>query len=400
MVISTDLEINSTYKINNTYICNVWAKLRLFWIKIILLFLFLWILMNYSIYAAVFGKDDRNPMLSDGYPWSAIGKIITDQGDCTGSLVGPNLVLTVGHCIYDKNGQPKTNIKFYPNYKNGKGHFYSGVSKVWSGTVKSGWKGRIGDYKVNGRIDYSIIRLKSPLGQKYGWLDWAIETPTILNDVTMVGYSKDFMNGQIAGIQENCRIRGQRLGTFTNDCDAGVGASGGPLLVKHGDRYVIVGVYVAGYEQIFSEFGHQNANLAIKISALSSLLQSLHRNIKYELQTHILLCNKTETKLFSTVAFYDKYWLTKGWMEILPSSCLEVNLENQINNTYYIYTENDFGLDWVGNGKKSFCINNREPFRIKNASKVSCNGKNQVKLNFAGPFTLSEQGLNHRNFLP
>ena len=36
------------------------------------------------------------------YPWSSVGKIYNSTGGaCTGSLVGPNKVLTAAHCIFN-----------------------------------------------------------------------------------------------------------------------------------------------------------------------------------------------------------------------------------------------------------------------------------------------------------
>src|SRR5262249_1800512 len=51
------------------------------------------------------GKDQRVPMEPTAWPWQAIGRVnITDRvvgRYCTGTLVGPRLVLTAGHCLYD-----------------------------------------------------------------------------------------------------------------------------------------------------------------------------------------------------------------------------------------------------------------------------------------------------------
>jgi hypothetical protein len=51
------------------------------------------------------GKDRRVPIEPAAWPWQAIGRVnVADRvvrRYCTGTLVGPRLVLTAGHCLYD-----------------------------------------------------------------------------------------------------------------------------------------------------------------------------------------------------------------------------------------------------------------------------------------------------------
>ena len=53
------------------------------------------------------------------YPWSAVGKLTFIQNGLEGSgsaaLIRPNILLTAGHCIYDRdNGGPSTSASFFP----------------------------------------------------------------------------------------------------------------------------------------------------------------------------------------------------------------------------------------------------------------------------------------------
>ncbi|MEM6402639.1 MAG: trypsin-like serine protease [Cyanobacteria bacterium P01_D01_bin.116] len=54
--------------------------------------------------------DDRVPMLSRKYPWSAIGRVQGFDGNggsyhCTGTLIAEDVVLTNAHCVMVSNPQ-------------------------------------------------------------------------------------------------------------------------------------------------------------------------------------------------------------------------------------------------------------------------------------------------------
>lgn len=67
-----------------------------------------------------FGNDDRLPMTSSAYPWSAIGRVqINGGGHCTGALIARDLVLTNAHCIFENGTRRFLGASFSPNYKNG-----------------------------------------------------------------------------------------------------------------------------------------------------------------------------------------------------------------------------------------------------------------------------------------
>ena len=71
---------------------------------------------------AIFGLDNRHPMLSRDYPWAAIGRIEAVKADgktdyhCTGSLITEDIVLANAHCVVDPyTYKVSKEIKFRPN---------------------------------------------------------------------------------------------------------------------------------------------------------------------------------------------------------------------------------------------------------------------------------------------
>ncbi|GJG85944.1 hypothetical protein tb265_11250 [Gemmatimonadetes bacterium T265] len=81
----------------------------------------------------VFGNDDRQPFYPSGYPWQCVGKLLvwtnpsspSSQSTGTGTLVGPNLVLTAGHMA--PWGSDPWMMQFIPAYYNGSSILGAGV---------------------------------------------------------------------------------------------------------------------------------------------------------------------------------------------------------------------------------------------------------------------------------
>jgi V8-like Glu-specific endopeptidase len=202
---------------------------------------------------AIIGVEDRYEVDVRGFPFSAVGRITYDIpvgfGTCTGSLVGPRVVLTNGHCVWDnKKEQFHQNIKFAPAHRGDRAPY--GEHRVSRVVVSQKYLDGEHGY------DYAFLVLTQPVGRQAGWLG-------------VTGYNPRWNNGRywyVAGYGTNyeghpfdsryqtanqypCQIHTQLFGRAAHghDCDTGQGNSGSPLFgYWHRVPYVI-GVNYAGW---------------------------------------------------------------------------------------------------------------------------------------------------------
>lgn len=233
----------------------------------------------------VIRTDDRVPVTSRSYPWSAIGRVEfeTDRGMgiCSGTLVKPDIVLTNAHCAVDPATQTVyQNIRFAPNLINGTlkdEDDRATVVDLWSGT----------DFSDRDQPphpdDWAFLKLDKPLGEQYGTIGWQSFPVSVLIDnpeqFIMVGYSGDFPSdspGETAGAHEACSILGSvDDNVLRHNCDTTGGSSGGPILAVVDNGYVIVAVNSSGRTEKSSGTGI--VNFATKISRIVEQIQAAAR---------------------------------------------------------------------------------------------------------------------------
>lgn len=225
----------------------------------------------------VIGADDRVPVLTRAYPWSAIGRIEAAKADgsgytCTGTLIGTDIVLTNAHCLMDpttnqpiigRNQSPDSPIQIV---------FQAGMIK---GVALD--SARVIDYRYGTNKplkfigdDWAILKLDKPLGVMYGYLGWQnldFSNPKISqatrDRLNLVGYASDFptqanreygQGGDTAGMNVGCSIEGIEMkgaskGVLLHRCDSNPGASGGPLFAQFSDgNYYILGLHSGSSE--------------------------------------------------------------------------------------------------------------------------------------------------------
>ena len=225
---------------------------------------------------SVIGADDRIRIRdTTAFPFSAIAYLELEDEDgeviasCTGTFIGPDALLTAGHCLWDAEAEDWTssNIRVIPG-KNGSaepfGYDYADdwwVPDAYTETGSTDW-------------DWGVIKLADDsLSRKTGWLTVAVLSTETLEAVdfqpVIVGYPGDKPNGTMWGLIRPAFLTVADF-TLYYDIDTAPGQSGsaiwsaqqGPNLGK------VVGIHSQG--------GTVNSGSRIDQELLDDILQGCH----------------------------------------------------------------------------------------------------------------------------
>jgi len=234
---------------------------------------------------AVVGPDNRVQLTSRQFPWSTVGRLdiafpdSDDRKQCTGTLIGKNLVLINSHCLYTDPPEFQNRVSkgssdsapylvFKPNLnrQNTDTSGYNTNHRAVVTDYQFGWEDvspeqiQAFDPDVVHR-DWAILTLDQDLGDIYGYLGWRQidwtdpEQLAALNgQVNLAGYSGDFprnfpqeRRADVAGVHVGCSIeRVEEDGMLVHDCDTTGGSSGSAITALFDDgNYYIVGLHNA-----------------------------------------------------------------------------------------------------------------------------------------------------------
>jgi V8-like Glu-specific endopeptidase len=164
----------------------------------------------------------------DSRGWDAVGKLVmSDRGFCTGALIGPQLVLTAAHCLYDKTTgvqiRPE-DIEFQAGFRNGRAVAYRTVSRA---VAHPDYRYAAGDKLDRVTDDLALLELSQPIRLPSLEPFETGATPVEGDAVGVVSYAQ--YREEAPSIQEACEVLAGRRDTLILTCSVDFGSSGAPV---------------------------------------------------------------------------------------------------------------------------------------------------------------------------
>lgn len=200
------------------------------------------IVLSLAVGLPVLAQDVRLRRLEtgdDSRGWNGVGRInLGRKGFCTGALIAPDLVLTAGHCLFDKETGARIDpaqIEFLAGWRNGRAEAYRGVRRaiahpdfIYGGEEKLE---RVAH-------DIALIELDQPIRLPSIQPFATAAQPVTGAEVGIVSYARD--RADAPSLQEVCTVLGQKPRMLVLSCDVDFGSSGAPIFsVVDGVPYVV-----------------------------------------------------------------------------------------------------------------------------------------------------------------
>jgi protease YdgD len=231
-----------------------------------------------SLRPGIIGTDDRVILAEEGPPWDAIGHVniggFRTSGQCTGTLIATDLVVTAAHCVVDPAGLafPAKNVHFLAAVRRdlNKGHSTARCLRFIDGNAWTEAGGAPGS--ANGKVslsalasDAAVIVLSEPLDVEPAPLA-ANMTPAPGTALTHVAYPGD--RRFLPVVHRNCQLERADPGSglWFTDCDTHPGSSGGPVFVEEDGIYGLAAILIGAG-------GGERANVALSQAAWGDLVQ-------------------------------------------------------------------------------------------------------------------------------
>jgi len=180
-----------------------------------------------------------------GRSWAAVGRLTLDdeQGFCTASLIAPDVILTVAHCLYDdQTGQkyPLDIFEFQAGWRHGRAEAYRRIKSALTHP-----KYKFNSTKDIEKIsqDIAMVLLDHPIQNSSIDPFVVAPLPKQGEDVAVVSYARGRKNAP--SIQSTCKVAARQEGILVMTCDVDYGASGSPVFKITPQGVAIVSVISA-----------------------------------------------------------------------------------------------------------------------------------------------------------
>jgi protease YdgD len=205
-----------------------------------------------AIIVAGAGCAAAQPELGESWPWSAVGRVLRDGGGpCSGALINPRTVLTVGHCV--ASGRPWIAIppERLTVVLGGVEHMVNSVRIADVAPFTA--EGDIGDL----RHDWAWLELARDAAVEalpYGGMSAARRALALDEPIFKVGWLAGRLRRDVA-----CKIvaiePAGEVVIFGCPGGTGEGRSGSALVLRNHMGYEVIGVQSAEGENAFAKIG-------------------------------------------------------------------------------------------------------------------------------------------------
>lgn len=172
-----------------------------------------------------------------------VGRVdVEGDGFCTGALIAPDLVLTAGHCVLKRDGNPVDagDITFRAGLSYGSALVEAKVART---IVDPGYRRLEPAPPEVIQRDVALLQLAEPIPTSV-IAPFVVARPSDGDEVSVVSYAAG--REEALSWQRLCHVIGRRERLIAFDCDVTFGSSGAPVLDRSGYRPRIVSIISAG----------------------------------------------------------------------------------------------------------------------------------------------------------